>query len=60
MTARRRPRSDLFRVCVRLLVTIVVVLLVLATGTLAPGDGPSMRRRPSFRSICSAGRSPPP
>ncbi|PPH95205.1 hypothetical protein C5C56_17230 [Rathayibacter sp. AY1D1] len=39
MTARRRPRSDLFRVCVRLLVTIVVVLLVLATGTLAPGDG---------------------
>lgn len=24
MTARRRPRSDLFRVCVSLLVTIVV------------------------------------
>ncbi|WP_181133488.1 DUF1345 domain-containing protein [Rathayibacter sp. AY2B7] len=39
MTARKRPRSDLFRVCVSLLVTIVVVLLVLATGPLAPGDG---------------------
>ncbi|PPF09353.1 MULTISPECIES: DUF1345 domain-containing protein [unclassified Rathayibacter] len=39
MTARRRSRSDLFRVRVSLLVTIVVVLLVLATGTLAPGDG---------------------
>ncbi|WP_181028786.1 MULTISPECIES: DUF1345 domain-containing protein [unclassified Rathayibacter] len=39
MTARRRSRSDLFRVSVSLLVTIVVVLLVLATGTLAPGDG---------------------
>ncbi|PPF27998.1 DUF1345 domain-containing protein [Rathayibacter sp. AY1A3] len=39
MTARRRPRSDLFRVRVSLLVTIAVVLLVLATGTPAPGDG---------------------
>ncbi|PPG11706.1 hypothetical protein C5C74_16445 [Rathayibacter sp. AY1E8] len=38
MTARRRSRSDLFRMCVSLLVTIVVVLLVLATGTPAPGD----------------------
>ncbi|PPH95200.1 hypothetical protein C5C95_16875 [Rathayibacter sp. AY1B7] len=39
MTARRRSRSDLFRVSVSLLVTIVVVLLVLARGTPAPGDG---------------------